>query len=336
MKCNPHVPLSVPLSALLSILLLSLLVPLRASAQDAAANFPVRPVTVIAATSPGGPTEHEVRLYLIKMTELMGKSFVMDFKAGAGNVIGSNYVAKSTPDGYTLLIVPSTFTAMKATVRDLPFDPLNDLTAVSQMSQRSTVLVVNSGLPIHDMKEYIAYARANPGKLNHGDAGVGGSSHLAAAWLSSATGIQVTYVHYKGTGPATLDLIAGRVDTVMESLTTMFPHIKSGKVRAIAITGNRRSPVLPDLPTVAEQAVPGFNFTSWLGIVAPAATPPAIVNKLGQNFSITAKSPEVVRVLEPEGNIMVGSLPAEFKQLIQAEAERWRKVVLDADIHFEE
>ena len=321
---------------LLSAVSVSLLLPLQAGAQDPAASFPTRAVTVVAATSPGGPTEHEVRLYLMKMTELMGKSFVLDFKPGAGNVIGSNYVAKSTPDGYTLLIVPSTITAMGAVVRDLPFDPINDLTAVSQMSQRSTVLVVNPSLPVRNVQELIAYARANPGKLNHGDAGAGGSSHLAASWLASTAGIALTYVHYKGTGPATLDLVAGRVDTAMEALTTMFPHMKSGKVRAIAITGNRRSPVLPDLPTVAEQGIPGFNFTSWLGIVAPAATPPAIVNKLGQNFAVTAKSPEIVKVLEPEGNIMIGSTPAEFQQLIVAEAQRWKKVVQEANIQLEE
>ena len=320
---------------LLSALMLSL-IPLQAAAQDAAFNFPSRPVTVVAATSPGGPTEHEVRLYIVRMTELMGQSFVLDFRPGAGNVIGTNYVAKSSPNGYTVLIVPSTFSMMAVTARNLPFDPIADFAPVSMLSVRTGVMVVNPAVPVKDIKEYLAYARANPGKLNYGDAGVGGASHMAASWFHNLTGTKVTYIHYKGSGLATLDLVAGRVDVGMEALTTMLPLIKSGKVRVLAIASERRSPALPELPTIAEQGVPGFAFTSWLGIVAPGATPPAIVNKLSENFAITVKTTEIAKVLEAGGNFMVGNTPAQFREIIVTEAERWRKVVKDADIKLEE
>lgn len=321
---------------LLPAFMLSTLVSFPTAAQDPAANFPSRPVQIVAATSPGGPTEREVRLYTIRMSELMGQSFVLDFKPGAGNVIGTNFVAKSAPSGYTVLIVPSTFSMMAATARNLPFDPIADFAPVSLMSVRSAVMVVNPSVPAKDIQEYLTYARANPGKLNFGDSGRGGAGHMAGSWFHNLTGTKVTFVHYKGTGPSTLDLVAGRVDVAMEALTIMMPLIKSGKVRALAIASERRTHALPQLQTIAEQGVPGYNYSSWLGFVVPAGTPPAIVNKLSENFALTARTPEIVKALEADGSFMVGNTPAQFRELILAETERWRKVVKDADIKLEE
>jgi tripartite-type tricarboxylate transporter receptor subunit TctC len=311
------------------------LLPLGSLAQESVANFPSRPVTLVSGTAAGGPTENETRLYMTKLSQLMGQPFVIDFKAGGGQIIGANYVAKSTPNGYTVLIVTATFALNAAMREDLPFNVSTDFAPVSLMSIRSTVLLVNPSVPAKDVSEYIAYVRSNPGKLNYGSSGQGSAGHIAGAWLHGLTGSNVTFVNYKGAGPMMVDLIAGRVHVAMEALSSALPMIKSGKVRVLGITGLERSPILPQLRTVAEQALPGFDYSGFLGFSAPGGTPSAIVNKLSENFALTAKTPEIVKPMEEGGAVMIGSSPSNFKQLLDTQIIRWKKVVQDNGIKAE-
>lgn len=298
-----------------------------ALAQESTAAFPSKPVTMIIPVAPGGANDNEARLYATRMSALTGRSFLLDYKAGAGSTIGTAYVAKAAPDGYTLLVVSPNFTVLPLLYRDVSFDPVRDFAPVAQMSTRTTVLLVSPNAAAKSAAEYITQARAHPDKLNFGTAGAGSGTHLAGAWLHSASNTRVTFVHYKGIAPAMQDLMTGRVDATAAVLAPAMPLIKAGKVRALAIMNSEHSRLLPDLPTVAEQGVPGYNWATWLGIVAPGATPPAIINKLGEGFARVARMPEVVASMEAEGSIPVGSTPARFREIIASESAIWRKVV---------
>lgn len=307
-----------------------------ALAQDKADAYPSKPFVFVVPVAVGGPNDLEARLYAAKMSGLTGQQFIVDNKPGAGTRIGTAYVAKAKPDGYTLLVVTGNFTTIPALHKDLPFDTIRDFAPVSLMSKRPLVLFSYPSFPAKTFGEYIAYAKANPGKINFGTTGVGGISHLLGSWMHSATNTKVTFIPYKGTGPMLPDLFAGRVDVHVTILPYTLPLIKSGKVRPLAITDDKRSKLLPDLPTVAEQGIPGYNYASWHGYAAPGATPAATVTKLSEGFARVAKAPDVAGPSEAEGHVMVGSTAAQFRQLIVTETDRWRKVVQDAGIRLEE
>ena len=295
-----------------------------------------RPVVVIVAIAAGGPNDAEARLYLPKISELTGQPFIVDFKPGAGTSIGTAYVAKSAPDGHTLLVGTGTFTSMPALYKDLPFDTIKDFAPISLMSRRPTVIVVGASFPARNFAEYLAFARTNPGKINFGTTGSGGTSHLVGAWMHSVTNTQVTFIPYKGTGPMLLEMVAGRVDVTPAVIPAVVTLLKSGKLRAIAVTGDRRSKLLPEIPTVAEQGVPGFNFTNWLGFLAPVATPTPILNRLSEGFMKVARSPEIAAKIEADGGEVVGSTPAELQKVILTETAQWKKVVQDTGIKVDE
>jgi len=305
-------------------------------AQETAANFPSKPVTIIIPVAPGGANDNETRLYVNKMTALTGRSFLLDYKAGAGSTIGTGYVAKAAPDGYTLLAVSPNFTVLPVLYKDVSFDPLKDFAPVAQMSTRTTVLLVSPEFPAKSFADYVAYAKANPDKMNFGTAGAGSGTHLAGAWLHSAANSKVTFVHYKGIGPAMQDLITGRVDATAAVLAPAMPLIKAGKARPLAILNNERTKLLPDMHTAAEQGLPGYNWATWLGIVAPGATPAAVVGKLSENLARVARMPEVVASMESEGSIPVGSTPQQFRQILATESAIWRKVVQENSIRIAE
>ena len=307
-----------------------------ALAQGSADTYPTKPVVVVASIAPGGVITQEGRLYTTKMSELMGQQFVMDFKPGAAGTIGSANVARGAPDGYTLLIITGSNTVIPSFYKDLPFDIVKDFAPVSMMSKRTSVLVVHPSFPAKTFREYVAYARANPGKINYGASAGGGVSHLAGAWLHSLTGTQVTFIAYKGAGPQLIDQIAGRVDVAATALISALPLIRSGKLRPIGVMDDRRSELLPGVPTIAEQGVPEYNYANWFGIVAPAATPVAIVNKLSDAFAKVARSPDVARMLAEDGSITVGSTPAQLREVIISEASRWRRVIQENGIKLEE
>ena len=299
---------------------------------QSADTFPNHAVTIIANVAAGGPTDIEARLHAKKMADFLGQPFVLDFKPGAQGNIGANFVAKSKPDGYTLLVSSSSFSVLPAFMSQ-PFDVEKDFAPVSLVSQRTSIMLGSPNFPARTIPEYVAYAKANPGKINFGWVG---PSVVAGAWLHSITGIQVTYVPYKGTGPVMNDLVAGRLDVASSALTLAMPLIKAGKVRPIAVLDERRTPLFPDLPTVKEQGIPDFAYRTWLGYLAPAATPPAIVAKLSQNLVRAVKSPEVASVLEPDGNRPVGTTPEEFRQLLAEELARWRRIAKETGFKLED
>lgn len=317
------------------LLFAAILLPSVTVAQDAA-TFPSRPVTIVMPFPPGGPSEKESRLYATKLQSLLGQPFVMEYKPGAAGTIAAAQVARAKPDGYTILVVTGGFTTIPSLYKDLPFDPVKDFAPISLMTQRTSVLLINPNHPAKTLPEYLAYAKANPGKVNYATVGAGGIAHLGAAWLHSAANVSVTYLFYKGGAALMLDLIEGRLDATSAPLLSVLPQIKAGKLRALGLMNDRRSDLLPGVRTVAEQGVPGFNYASWYGLVAPGATPAAIVNKLSENLAITAKAPEVAAPLEAEGSFMVGSTPAEFRRVILTETATWKKVVAEAGIKLEE
>ena len=266
----------------------------------------------------------------------MGQSFVTDFKAGAAGSIGAAYVARARPDGYTLLVLTTSVTGAAALYKDLSYDTVRDFAPISLINKRVPLMVAYPGFGPRDFKEYLAYARANPGKVNIGNSGAGGSGHLASAWMHNLAKVDVTFIHYKGAGPQLVDLIAGRVDVAVMAVLASLPLIKSGKVRPLVIMDDKRSSSLPDLPTAAEQGLTGFSYSNWLGLAAPGATPSAIVNKLSEAMARVVKMPDVAGPLEAEGIVMVGSTPAQLKQVMVTEVERWRKVVQDNRISLDE
>ena len=291
---------------------------------QAQAGYPSKPVTMISPYVPGGTIDKDGRLWGQRMSEVLGKPFLLDFKPGAGSTVGTAYVAKAAPDGHTLLVITAGYSITAATYKDLPYDPLKDLAAVTMTLKRPTLLMVHPSLPVNNYEEYIAYARANPGKINFGTSGAGGVYHLMGEWMHSETKTQVTFVHYKGAGPLFVDLVAGRVHASPASLFNALPFIKSGKTRAIVITSKERSPFFPGMKTVAE---PDFEYAAWGGFLAPGATPPAILNRLAAETAKYAKDPAILKQYEGDGTVLVGNTPAEFQKVLVTEITRWRRLV---------
>lgn len=323
---NPFLPCGIALAGLASLAMVP------AAQAQTADSFPSKPVTIIANVAAGGPTDIEARLHGKKMTELLGQTFLVDYKPGAGGNIGASHVAKSRPDGYTLLVTSASFTILPAFMEQ-PFDVEKDFSPVTVISQRTSVLVVNPAFPAKNIQEYIAYARANPGRINYGWVGPG---VVSGALLHSNTGTRATFVPYKGTAPIMNDLVGGRLDVSSATLTLALPLIRTGKLRALGTLNDRRTPLLPDLPTIKEQGIADYNVEAWLGYLAPAQTPAAIVNKLSQNFARAVKAPEIAAVLEAEGNIPWGTTPEQFRQLIASETGRWRKLAKETGLRLQE
>jgi tripartite-type tricarboxylate transporter receptor subunit TctC len=299
-------------------------------------TWPARLVTLVIPFPSGGSTEVEFRYYTQKLSDNLGKPVVLDYKPGAGSMVGTAFVAKAPPDGHTLLGTTSSYAVLPSTYPDLPYDPLKDLAPVSQMTSKSSIIVVQAGLPVKSIPELIAYAKSNPGKLNHATSGSGGGPHLRAAWLYKLAGVEPTFVHYKGTGQMTLDLVAQRVDVVITLPVLAMPYIKSGKLRAIAGTGSERNRLLPDVPTVSEQGFPNFEYSNWAGVFAPGATPAALVNRINQELAKVAKAPDIAQKLAEEGNIMVTATPAHFRQIIVADIDIVRRMVKETGIKLEQ
>ncbi len=300
------------------------------------ADYPSRPVTVIVPTAPGGPVDFEARLHTGKLSGFLGQPFVLDYKAGAGTTLAAGFVAKAKPDGYTLSVFGGSFTIFPALYKNLAFDTLKDIVPISLMSKRTTVLLAHPAFRPTTFSQYLEYAKANPGKINYGTLEPGSGSHLAGAWLHSASNTKATFVPYKGAGPAMTDLVAGRIDVMSTALITAMPLVKAGKVRILAIMNQERSTVLPALATISEQGVPGYNYSAWFGFGAPAGIPAALVDKLHQGLVKVAKSQDVIATLEADGGIVLGSTPAEFRNLIASETALWKKIVQDNGIKLEE
>ncbi|HUN70242.1 MAG TPA: tripartite tricarboxylate transporter substrate binding protein [Burkholderiales bacterium] len=306
-------------------------VPLAAIAQA----YPSKPIRIISPWAPGGPAEGVARVVTVKMSEALGQPILIEAKPGANGTIGTAYVAKAAPDGYTILLSHLGPTAISpALQKDLPYDSLKDFEPISQVVAGPTLLVVRNDLPAHNVKELVAYAKANPGKLSYGSVGVGSTTHLAGELLNMLAGIDTVHIPYKGSTPILTDLMGSRVDMAFIGISGSIQQAKAGQVRAIAISTLKRSPNFPDIPAVSE-TVPGFELNSWYGMMAPAGTPKAIVNRLQQEVANAVKKPDVIEWMKQNGLDPVGSTPEEHAAHIRAELAKWAKIVKDAKVKTE-
>jgi tripartite-type tricarboxylate transporter receptor subunit TctC len=292
-----------------------------------AQSYPSRPIRVVVPFSPGGAVDGPMRVIAQELAKRLGQQVVIDNRPGAGATIGSEIVAKSPPDGYTLLLASQTNAISATLYSKLTFDPVDDFVAVSLIGREPGVVVVHPSLPVHTLQELVAYAKARPGRIDYASSGNGSGQHLFMAMLASMTGMQLTHVPYKGSGQATADLLGGQVLVSIPGTAGMVGHIKAGKLRALAVTGTTRSPQLPDVPTVAEAGVPGYAAYVWMGLLAPRGTPPAIIERLNGALKDTLASDDVRQHMTSAGIEVVGSTPDEFTAFFRAERDRWAKVI---------
>jgi tripartite-type tricarboxylate transporter receptor subunit TctC len=298
-----------------------------AAAYAQAQDYPTRPIRVVVAVAAGGPTDILARMVGQKLTEQWGPPVIVDNRPGGGQVIGTDIVAKAAPDGYTLLMGTNTFAVNPALFKSLPYDSLRDLTPISLVAEVPLMLVINPSVPATTLKELIAYAKARPRQLNFASSGPSSSLRLAGELMQSMAGIQMVHIPYKGTAPATNAVMSGEVQLLFSNPLVAAPHVKSGRLRAIAMTSTRRTASFPDLPTMSEAGLPGYAAGSWFGLMAPSRTSPAIIEKLAREVIRIVHSPEVRTVMLNGGAEPIGNTPQEFAQYIKAEMAKWTKVV---------
>ena len=303
---------------------------------QSAANYPAKPVRLVVPFPAGGTTDILARAVAQKLSEAWGQQVIVDNRPGAGGNIGSDLVAKSTPDGYTLLMgTVGTHAINPSLYKNMPYDHVKDFAPVILVAGVPNVLVVNPSLPVHSVSELIAYAKANPGKLNFASSGNGTSIHLSGELFKAMTGVEMTHVPYKGSAPALTDLIGGQVQLMFDNLPSSLPFIRAGKLRALAVTSGARAAALPDLPTLAESGLPGFEASSWFGVLAPAGTPRDIVAKLNGAIASWLASPAAKEKLLAQGAIAAGGTPDDFARHIDAETSKWAKVVKASGAHID-
>jgi tripartite-type tricarboxylate transporter receptor subunit TctC len=293
--------------------------------------YPTKPVRLVVPFPPGGTTDILARAVAQKLTETLGQQVVVDNKPGAGGNIGSDMVAKSPPDGYTLLMGTVGTHAINASLyAKMPYDHVKDFAPVILVAGVPNVLVVTPGLPVHSVTELIAYAKANPDKLTFASSGSGTSIHLAGELFKVSTGVKMEHAPYKGSAPALTDLMGGQTQLMFDNLPSSLPFIKAGKLRALAVTSSARAAALPDVPTMVEAGVPGYEASSWFGVLAPAGTPREIVAKLNGEVARWLVTPEAKEKLSAQGAIAAGGTPEDFSRHIATETVKWAKVVKES------
>ena len=300
-----------------------------------AQNYPNKTVRVIVPFPAGGSTDIVGRTVAQKLSERWGQPVVVDNRAGGGTVIGTDIVAKAAPDGYTLLVTPAPFTINPSLLAKLPYDALADFAPITLINTTPLVLVVNPGVPARSVKDLIALAKARPGQLNFGSSGTGGSNHLAGELFNAMAGVKMVHIPYKGNAPALIDLAGGHVDLIFNGLTSALPLIKSGKLRALAVTSMQRSAALPDAPTLDEVALKGFIAVAWNGLGAPANTPRDVIAKINTDVVRIVSSPELKERLKAEGSDPVGSTTGQYAAFLRDEIAKWAKVIKFARVKAE-
>ena len=317
-SCHWHAPL-------LAAITLSL-----ASGAQAQA-YPSKSVRIIVPQSAGGSSDLVARPLAAQLTPLLGQPVVVENRPGAGSVIGTDLVAKSAPDGYTLLVVAASVT-MSPSLYKLPFDPVRDLAPVSLLTSLPNILVVHPSLPVKSVRELVAFATARPGQLNFGSSGVATGTHLSMELLMHLTGMKMVHIPYKGGSLNVNALIAGETQVNFSTISTAIQHVKSGRLRALAVSTAKRSVAAPELPTVDEAGIRGYDYSSWIGLLAPARTPPAIISRLNTEANKAIQTPEVKAILAAEASEAVGTTPEEFDAIMKREVARWMQVVKAAGI----
>lgn len=295
-----------------------------------AQNYPAKPIRLIVSFATGGTSDILARILAPKLSEALGQPVLVDNRPGAGGNIGAEIVAKAAPDGYTMLLAPPSLTANLALYGELNFDPVKDLAPVTLVAELPIVLVVYPALPAKSVKELIALAKAQPGKLNFGSSGNGGIGHLVGEMFKSMAGVRMEHVPYKGNGPALTDLMAGVLNLTFSDIAGALPYVKTGKLRALAIASQKRSPTLPEVATLIEAGVPGFQASSWFGIVVTTGTPQPVIAKLNEAFTKLLHSPETRDRLTGLAFDVVGSTTPEFAVFLSNEFIKWTKVVKDS------
>jgi len=298
-----------------------------------AGDYPSRSIRVVVPFSPGGAVDGPMRLIAQELGKRLGQAVVVENKPGAGATIGTDVVAKAPPDGYTLLLASQTNAISATLYSKLPFDPIEDFTPITLIGREPGVVVVNPAVPAKSLQEFIAYVKAHPGEVNFASSGNGSGQHLFAALLASKTGMKMNHVPYRGSGQATTDLLSGVVSMAIPGTAGMVGHIKAGRLRALAVTGARRSPQLPDVPTVMESGVPGYEAYVWMGLLAPKGTPPAIVERLNREVAAVLGEDAVKRYMANAGIEIVGSTSGDFGRFYRAERDLWAKVIHDTGAH---
>ncbi len=293
--------------------------------------YPTKPVRFVIAFSPGGPSDILTRLVGTKLSEAMGQPFVFENRPGAGGNIAGEFVAKAPPDGYTLLMGNNSILATNASLyKKMNFDPVKELAPVALLASQPNILVVHPSLPVKSVKDLVALAKSRPGQLNYASSGSGAAAHLAAELFKSSTGVSMVHIPYRGAGPALADMLAGQCQVMFATALSVQPHIKSGRLRPLAVTTARRSATFPDLPTVAETGVKGFEATTWHGVVVTAGTPQAVIDRLNAEINKILKMPDMRERLRNQGAEIIGGTPQQFAAYIQAEIPKWAKVIKDS------
>jgi len=299
---------------------------------NAAEPYPAKVIRVIVPYSPGGTGDNIGRAVGAKLGELLGQQVIIDNRPGAGGNIGAEATVRAAPDGYTVVMAATSLASNPALQRKMPFDPLKDLVPVSGCCEVPMIVVVHPSLPVKNIKEFVAYAKAYPGKLTYASSGIGTSSHLAAELFRVQTGVDMLHAPYKTDALAMPDLLSGEVPVMFMFQTTALPQVRAGKLRALAVSTAQRSPLAPELPTVAEAGVPGYEFSGWFGIFAPAATPTEIVNKLAAASVKAVQSPDLRERLSQQGFIPVASGPEQFAAFFRGEVAKWARVVKEGGL----
>jgi tripartite-type tricarboxylate transporter receptor subunit TctC len=301
------------------------------AAPAAAQEYPTKPVRVVVPFAPGGLNDIAARLFAQHLTERLGKQFVVDNRTGAGGVVGSELVANAPKDGYTLLIA-SIAHAVNPSLYKLPYDSIKAFAPVGMFVSSPNALAVNPDLPAKNVQEFIALAKSKPGGMHYASGGIGGSLHLGYELFKLTAGIDVVHVPFKGAGPAVIDVAGGHSQSIIATITTLIPHHKTGKLRLLGVSGTKRSAIMPDLPTIEEQGVKGYEAGNWIGLVAPAGTSPAIVEKLNKEIAAIQKLPDVEKRMTENGADLVTMTPAEFGKYMESELDKWGKVIKQAGI----
>ena len=298
-----------------------------------AAQFPTRPITLVVPFAAGGGTDSIAREIGKLMSDRLGQAVIVENRGGAGGAIGADLVAKAKPDGYTLLFATSTFATNAAISAQLPYDPINDFSPVAMIGRGPLLLVSSRQLNVNTVSELIAIGKARPEGLSYCSAGEGSINHLAGELLRQRTGVPMTHIPFKGSGPATIELLAGRVDIFVATVPTILSHTKDGQLSVLAVTGAKRSPLFPNVPTMAQAGIPNFEVNTWWGVMAPAKTPQAIVDQLNKAINDAAASNMIKSRLQNESAEAIRTTPAGFKKELQQEINLWRSIVSSSNLN---